>query len=105
MTNNDPTTWPLTTWLLALGMAMAGGVINWLARIKKGRTRPFNIIELLGEVFTSGFIGLGAFMIVNSLGEPLGLCAAAAGVAGHMATRLLYLLERIIENRINSLDL
>ena len=105
MHESDPTTWNMTTWLLALGMAMGGGIINWLARIKRGKTRPFNIIELLGEIFTSGFIGVGVFMAVDSLGQPIGLCAAAAGIGGHMATRLLFILEKALENKINSLEL
>jgi hypothetical protein len=104
MLDKDPTVWGLNTWLLALGMASAGGVINWLARIKKGKTRPFNIIELLGEVFTSGFIGVGVFMAMNSFDQPIGLCAAAAGIGGHMATRLLFIIEKTLENKMNQIN-
>jgi hypothetical protein len=85
-------------------MASSGGVINWLSRIRKGQTRSFNIIELLGEVFTSGFVGLGVFMAANAMEQPLGLCAAAAGVGGHMATRLLFAIEKILESKINKLQ-
>jgi len=102
--DKDPTSWPYTTWLLAIGMASSGGVINWLSRIRKGQTRSFNIIELLGEVFTSGFVGLGVFMAAESMEQPLGLCAAAAGVGGHMATRLLFAIEKILESKINKLQ-
>lgn len=104
MIDKDPTSWPYTTWLLAIGMASSGGVINWLSRIRKGQTRSFNIIELLGEVFTSGFVGLGVFMAANAMEQPLGLCAAAAGVGGHMATRLLFAIEKILESKINKLQ-
>lgn len=99
----DPTTWPRETWLLALGMACGGGIINWLSRLKQGTTRKFNVIELLGEVFTSGFIGVGAFMVIESLGQPIGLCAAGAGLAGHMGTRLLFLIEKTLESRATNL--
>jgi len=102
--DKDPTSWPYTTWLLAIGMASSGGVINWLSRIRKGQTRSFNIIELLGEVFTSGFVGLGVFMAAEAMEQPLGLCAAAAGVGGHMATRLLFAIEKILESKINKLQ-
>ncbi len=104
MIDKDPTSWPYTTWLLAIGMASSGGVINWLSRIRKGQTRSFNIIELLGEVFTSGFVGLGVFMAAEAMEQPLGLCAAAAGVGGHMATRLLFAIEKILESKINKLQ-
>jgi hypothetical protein len=75
-----------------------------VAMSKKSQTRSFNIIELLGEVFTSGFVGLGVFMAANAMEQPLGLCAAAAGVGGHMATRLLFAIEKILESKINKLQ-
>lgn len=97
----DPTTWSAATWLLALGMAFGGGLVNWYARIKRGHTRASNILELIGEIFTSGFVGIGAFMFLASLEQPIGLCAAAAGIGGHMATRLLFSVEKFIEKRLD----
>jgi hypothetical protein len=104
MLEKDPTTWSYTTWMLALGMAASGGVINWISRLKSGHTRAFNILELLGEIFTSGFVGVGVFMAVEALDQPMGLCAAAAGIGGHMATRLLFALEKLLESRINKME-
>lgn len=75
--------------------------MNWYSRVKRGHTRAFNILELLGEVFTSGFVGLGVFMVLASWEQPMGVCASAAGVGGHMATRLLFALEKVIESNIN----
>lgn len=103
MPEKDPTTWTAATWALALGMAFGGGVVNWYAKIKRGHTRAFNIIELFGEIFTSGFVGLGVFMLAAAMDQSVGACAAAAGVGGHMATRLLFALERIIEARLDAL--
>jgi hypothetical protein len=100
----DPTNWSYTTWLLAISMASSGGIINWISRIKQGKTRAFNIIELIGEVFTSGFVGVGVFMVLESIGQPIGLCAAAAGIGGHMATRLLFLIERLIEGKFKRIE-
>lgn len=104
MIEKDPTTWPYSTWLLAVGMASSGGLINWISRLRKGQTRAFNILELLGEIFTSGFVGLGVFMVAEATDQPLGLCAAAAGVGGHMATRLLFAVEKLLESKINRLN-
>lgn len=104
MPEKDPTTWSAATWLLALGMAFGGGVVNWYAKVKRGQTRAFNIVELVGEIFTSGFVGLGVFMLLAAIDQPVGICAAAAGVGGHMATRLLFSIERAIEARLDSLQ-
>lgn len=101
MPDKDPANWAAATWLLALSMAVAGGVINWYARVKRGHARAFNFIELVGEIFTSGFVGLGIFMLLASWDQPAGVCAAAAGVSGHMATRLLFAVERAIERQFD----
>lgn len=98
----DPTTWSLATWALAMGMAFAGGFVNWYSRVKRGHARAFNLVELVGEICTSGLVGVGAFMILSSYDQPLGVCAAAAGIGGHMGTRLLFLVEQIFERRLKS---
>ena len=102
MPDKDPANWAFATWVLALSMAVGGGVINWYARIKRGHSRAFNFVELIGEIFTSGFVGLGVFMILSSWDQTAGLCAAAAGVSGHMAPRLLFAVERAIERQLDS---
>jgi len=100
MPEKDPLNWTLGTWILALSMAAGGGIINWYAKLKSGNVRIFNFVELLGEVFTSGFVGLGVFMLLDAWSQPVGLCAAAAGVSGHMATRLLFAIERAVERQL-----
>ena len=102
MPEKDPANWALSTWILALSMAMGGGVINWYAKLRSGHVRVFNFIELIGEIFTSGFVGLGMFMLLDSWDQPAGMCAAAAGVSGHMATRLLFAVERAVERQLDA---
>lgn len=102
MPDKDPANWAAATWVLALSMAVGGGVVNWYARIKRGPVRAFNFIELIGEILTSGLVGLGIFMLLSSWGQPAGACAAAAGVSGHMATRILFAIERVIERQIDA---
>ena len=102
MPEKDPANWAIVTWVLALSMAVGGGLINWYARIRRGHARAFNFIELIGEIFTSGFVGLCVFMLLSSWDQPACRCAAAAGVSGHMATRLLFAIERAIERQIDA---
>ncbi len=100
MPEKDPTTWHLATWTLALAMAMGGGFVNWYAKVKASHTRAFNLLELIGEMFTSGFVGIGVFMALDGFGQPASLCAAGAGIGGHMAARLLFILERLVEQKL-----
>lgn len=103
MPEKDPTTWSLATWILAIGMSFAGGAINWYAKVRAGHARAFNFVELVGEMFTAGVVGLGAFMAAQGMGQSEGVSAAVAGIAGHMATRLLFAVERYAEKRIKAL--
>jgi hypothetical protein len=44
--------------------------------------------------------GIGVFMALDGFGQPISLCAAGAGVGGHMAARPLFIVERIIEQKL-----
>lgn len=98
MIERDPTAWSLATWVLALSMAVIGGLVNWWTRVKQGHARAVNIVELIGEIVTSGFVGVAVFMLLDAMEQPMGICAAASGVGGHMATRLLFVIERNLES-------
>jgi hypothetical protein len=100
MPEKDPLNWTLGTWIIALIMASGGGIINWFSHARARDPHRFSIIELFGEIFTSGFVGIGIFMVAASYDQPTAICAALAGVSGHMATRLLFLLENWIERAI-----
>lgn len=93
MPEKDPTTWTAAQWALGYLMAMSGGLVNWYAKYKGANKKTFSTLELVGEVFTSGFVGMGVFMLFASFDQPMGVCAAGAGVGGHMATRLLSAIE------------
>lgn len=100
MPDKDPTTWTWATWLLAIGMGFSGGAVNLWAKIKSRHPRAFSIFEVIGELFTSGFVGAGSFMAAYALGASEGISAGAAGIAGHMSTRLLFALERAAEAKL-----
>lgn len=101
MPTNNPIDWNYSTWLLAIFMAVGGGFINWIGHVKSVENHVFSIFELLGELFTSGLIGVGVFMVSETLNQNIGISAALAGIGGHMATRLLFLIERYITGQID----
>lgn len=104
MPEKDPTTWTVATWLLAAGMSMAGGFLNWWSKIRAGHARHFNVVEMVGEMCVSGVVGLGVFMAADGLGQPPSICAAVAGIGGHMGTRLLFLVEQWAMKRLEKLQ-
>lgn len=103
MQKEDPTTWSTGFWLLALCMPVIGGVINWYTKIRDNKTRAFNLVELIGEVTIAGFTGVAIFMLLIGLDQPIVVCAALSGIGGHMATRVLFLIESIIEHKLSKL--
>jgi hypothetical protein len=104
MPEKDPTNWTLATWALGFMMASIGGVVNWYSKVRSGHTKAHDIFALVFEIITSGFVGMIVFMSMDAMGHPMSLCAAGAGVGGHMATRLLFVVERVIESRIKSIN-
>ena len=105
MPEKDPTNWTFATWWLAFGFAFGGGFVNWYSKVKAGHTRAFNLMELIGEMVASGVVGVGAFMVLDAWGQPVGVCAASAGICGHMGTRLLFLIERLLERQLKRVGL
>lgn len=103
MPEKDPANWGAATWVIALTFAIGGGLINWYSRVKSGNTRIFNVVELIGDIFSSGLIGVGAFMLLDAWDQPLGVCAVCGGIAGHMGTRLLFAIERATKKRLAKL--
>lgn len=100
----DPFLWSASSWGLAVVMAAGGGLINWIGRVRAGNARPTSLMELLGEMATSGFIGIGVAMVLTSFGYDFLICAALAGIGGHMGTRLLFRIEHLIESRLSELE-
>lgn len=100
MDGKDPATWAWTTWAMASLMALAGGAVNWWARMRLQHTKEFKLLEFLGEIFTAWFIGMGTIMILLSYEFPPGMAYGMGGVTGHMGLRLLFLVERAAEKRI-----
>lgn len=85
----SPLDYPLSQYVLMLGIAILGGVVSWVAKVRDGRAQAWNIMHLIGEICTSAFAGLLAFWVCEHFGvDPL-LTAASVGIAGHMGARAI----------------
>ena len=51
----------LLTYAWVLALSMWGGIVNYISKIKSGDIARFNITELIGDIFVSGFTGLLTF--------------------------------------------
>jgi hypothetical protein len=84
-------------WFLFL--AVWGGTVNYIARRKSDKS-PFSVVELIGEWVISGFSGLITAFICQEMEISFMYTAVAAGIAGHMGGRGIYMIERFIHKRI-----
>ena len=89
----------LWTYLAVVAVSGWGGVVSWIQRRRTGQARPFSFVELVGEVATASFCGLIAFWLCQEAGLSKYATAAVTGVAGHMGSRGLFLLERALARR------
>jgi len=96
MIEKDPSSFEWFTYAWVVFVAMWGGVVAFLRKVNSGSVRPFNLTELLGEVFTSGFAGVITFWLCESAGVDKLLSAALVGISGHMGSRAIFLFEQYV---------
>jgi len=97
MPYKDPENWSIFTWALVTAMCIFGSISSWYKRVQEGHPRAMNLVELAGEMATSGLMGFVGFVMSNWYFDSVGLSAAAAGMCAHFATRLLYQAEGLID--------
>ena len=98
-TPKDPTSYSFITYVWVLGLAILGGLVSFLRKLREGNTRVFNIIELIGEVTSAAFTGILVFWILENSGVAPLITAACVGIAGNMGSRGLYLLEQFLKSK------
>lgn len=97
--DKDPLNYPLKQYGFMLGVALFGGVVSWLAKVKKGQLYAWNVMHLVGELATSAFAGLLAFWLCQASGLALSWTVPLVGIAGHMGTRAISEIELMVAKR------
>lgn len=100
MPEKDPLTYDILTWGWVLLLSVWGGVVNFMRKVRDGETKLFKITELIGEVATSGFVGVLTFLLCESTDTDRLVSAVLVGVSGHMGAKTIKLLEMLVENKI-----
>jgi len=98
----DPSNYPLITYLWVFGLAMIGGTVNFLRKVKTGAARAFNITEFFGELITSGFAGLLTFWLCEAADLNKLVSAVLIGISGHMGSRAIFKIEKWAEEKFGS---
>lgn len=87
-----------TLWMFIL--AIWGGTVSYLSRLKQNSALVFSFAEWVGEMTVSGFAGLLVAYVALELNTSWYIAAASAGIGGHMGGRALFLLELALRRRL-----
>ncbi len=100
----DPSNHGLFMYLLVLVIALWGGTVNYISRIKRGVVSHFSIVEWIGELVISGFSGVITFWLCEAAGFDQLITAACVGIAGHAGGRMIFFIEQVMMKRLERLS-
>ena len=93
----SPLSYSLREYGLILAIAMLGGFVRWYNAVRRGESAAYDLRTLVGELFTSAFLGILTFWACEAVGvQPL-VTAALAGMAGHAGVSGLLWAERVLK--------
>lgn len=100
MPEKDPATYSMLTYLWVAGLSAWGGVVGYIRKMKNGTLPRFSFAELIGDIVTSGFVGVVTFWLCEAAGIHGLVTAALVGISGHMGSRALFTFEKYFENQV-----
>ena len=93
----SPLSYSLREYGLILAIAMLGGFVRWYNAVRRGESAVYDLRTLVGELFTSAFMGILTFWACEAMNvQPL-ITAAMAGMAGHAGVSGLLWAERVLK--------
>ncbi len=90
----DPLDYSLGQYGAMLAIALLGGLVSWIGKVRRGDIAAWNVMQLVGELATSAFAGLLCFWICEAVDTPSLVTISLVGISGHMGTRAIVIFER-----------
>ena len=100
-TEKTLTSFQILTYAWVIGLSTWGGLVNYISKIKSGAIARFNITELIGDMFVSGFTGLLTFWMCEAAGFNELTTAVFVGISGHMGARMIGKLENVMSREFD----
>lgn len=95
------TGYALLTYAWVLALSTWGGLVNYLSKVRAGAIARFNITELIGDMFISGFTGVLTFWLCEAAGFNELTTAVCVGISGHMGARMIGKLENVMSRKFD----
>lgn len=86
-------------------VALFGGLVSFISKVRSGATRMWNFSEFAGDMFTSGVSGVVFYWLCRGFELNEWVTAAIVGMAGHAGSRGIFMLEKWIEQKFGDLRL
>lgn len=86
-------------------IALLGGLVAFIGKVRAGDARPFNITEFVGEMFVSAVAGVFFYWVCRGFDINPWLTAAIVGISGHAGSRGMFMLEKWVEAKLADLKL
>ncbi|MEH6825643.1 MAG: phage holin family protein [Motiliproteus sp.] len=90
------------TYLWVFAISAWGGLTSYIQKVKTGRVDKFFIMELIGEMCVSAFVGVVTFWLCELSEFPSLLTVALVAMSGHMGVRAIALIEDLIKVRLGA---
>ncbi len=90
------------TYLFVVFISSWGGLVNIIQRYRLSKERRFNLIEIVGELTISAFAGMIVYYFCTWIKLDGNLMAGIVGLAGHMGSRVIYMLEQVLKEKFSS---
>lgn len=100
MPEKDPMNYSLLTYAWVIFLSCWGGLVRFLGKNKNLSWKQATL-SLLVDLITSAFVGVVTFLFCQHAQMDVFLSAALVGVSGHMGSRAIWMIESIIEKRMN----
>ena len=98
----SPFNYEVFTYVWVFGLSAWGGAVSFIRKMREGKARPFNVMELIGELVTSAFAGMLTFWLCEAANINPYLTAAFIGISGHMGSRAIGMMEYYFSKKFDS---
>lgn len=101
MPEKDPLTYSLLTYIFVFSLSTLGGIASYVGKCKGEIVTRFSIVELIGELVISGFVGIITFYLCEAAELNKVFSAALVGISSHMGSRTIMILEERVSTMIS----
>jgi len=85
-------------WFVLL--ALWGGTVNYISRVRQQHPIRFSLMELIGEWSISGFVGIITIYICLEMQLSTYATGALVAISGHMGGRAIFMFEAYVIRKI-----